>query len=53
MIDFSFASRRRAMPAWVATTLPALCLLFALQWSAFAHGVTTGDKGYIQETTGV
>lgn len=36
--------------------VPTLLLLFSfliVSGSAFAHGVTTGDKGYIQEITGV
>ena len=30
-----------------------LFAFFGMTADAFAHGVTVGDKGYIQETTGV
>jgi hypothetical protein len=45
--------RERAFPSWL---LPSLAVLVALSWNcapAMAHGVTTGDKGYIQETSGI
>ena len=42
-------------PTHVLLLLAALCgaLCALLPADALAHGVTTGDKGYIQETTGV
>ncbi|MBN9348038.1 MAG: HupE/UreJ family protein [Devosia sp.] len=43
------ASWHRAVSPWAASLL----LVFALSSTAFAHGVAEGDKGYIQEITGV
>jgi hypothetical protein len=36
---------------WLASTILSLC--FLLGATAYAHGVAEGDKGYIQEITGV
>jgi hypothetical protein len=36
---------------WSATASLSLCFLFGA--TAYAHGVAEGDKGYIQEITGV
>ena len=49
------ASRRRntAIRHVLAWTLFALPLLILLQATAYAHGVAQGDKGYIQEISGV
>jgi HupE / UreJ protein len=45
---------RQARSARLAAILPlAALLLIALASQAFAHAVTLGDKGYIQEITGV
>ena len=38
---------------WLLLTLTALLLVALLPADALAHGVTAGDKGYIQETEGV
>ena len=41
-------------PSWLpAAALLALALILASATSAFAHAVTVGDKGYIQEISGV
>ncbi len=48
------ASRRwRAIRALIVHTAPALLLLALTAGPALAHGVSVGDKGYIQETFGV
>ncbi len=48
------ASRRwRAIRALIGHTAPALLLLTLTAAPALAHGVSVGDKGYIQETFGV
>lgn len=44
---------RRATSSSLALTLLSLLCLLIASGAAFAHGVTTGDKGYIQEITGV
>lgn len=49
-------SRRLSGASWVSPTVAALSLLHVLLLTAtdaFAHAVTQGDKGYIQEITGV
>lgn len=46
----------RCRRQWLITALALGIALMALSWApfeAFAHGVAEGDKGYIQETSGV
>ena len=54
MTFFPAASRGRGLGARRATML-LLAVALSLAWveAAFAHAVTLGDKGYIQEVTGV
>ncbi|MBU0791979.1 MAG: HupE/UreJ family protein, partial [Gammaproteobacteria bacterium] len=49
---FSHTQRKTILLACLALCL-ALVAYFTMIPDAFAHGVTEGDKGYIQETTGV
>lgn len=51
MIRMQDLSRRLRILAWFV--LCSCALLFTTGIEAFAHGVTFGDKGYIQEVTGV
>ena len=49
--DWRFLERRQALvPPLV---LAALVALVAAPTDAFAHGVTAGDKGFIQESSGI
>lgn len=52
MTTISFLSGRRHLIAFM-TLLIALTFFCGFAPDAAAHGVTEGDKGYIQETTGV
>ncbi len=47
-MDFSLRARSLLRLLFVG-----MCLLFLFYTSAFAHGVAVGDKGYIQDITGV
>ena len=49
----SHVTRWRATRFLIAHLVPALLLLVLTAGPAFAHGVSAGDKGYIQETFGV
>lgn len=49
----SHVTRWRATRFFMAHLVPALLLLVLTAGPAFAHGVSAGDKGYIQETFGV
>jgi len=44
---------RAPAPATLLAFLGALLVLFGLPSDVFAHGVAAGDKGYIQEVSGV
>ncbi len=51
-----FCLRRPPGASWVSPTVAALCamqVLLMMATDALAHAVTQGDKGYIQEITGV
>lgn len=52
---FSYLSAGRPLPAGRYTLLAVLACMLLLSSidAAFAHGVATGDKGYIQESSGV
>ena len=45
-------SGKKCLLAFLGFTV-LLFAFFGMTADAFAHGVTVGDKGYIQETTGV
>lgn len=49
---FNFKTAQDRLYACIGLAL-MLIGLFGIIPDAFAHGVTMGDKGYIQETTGV
>lgn len=56
MLSFSHERLRAApwaRPGPAATTLLVLAFLLSFSAEAFAHAVTQGDKGYIQEISGV
>ena len=54
MVHGASATRRwRAIRAFTVHAAPALLLLALTAGPALAHGVSVGDKGYIQETFGV
>jgi len=51
-----FKSRRQEVPSVLRLALIALCAALSLPFlseAAIAHAVVEGDKGYIQEITGI
>jgi hypothetical protein len=51
--DFAPECRGRLAARCIVAIAAALCLLLILNVAAFAHAVAEGDKGYIQEITGM
>ncbi|MXO73509.1 HupE/UreJ family protein [Altererythrobacter buctensis] len=49
----SWLNRSHAVRTWSCVTLVAIALLMLGSVEAFAHNVAEGDKGYIQESSGV
>lgn len=53
MTDFFRQSHNRNIAFWCVGLIAALAAFFGGMPEAIAHGVTEGDKGYIQESSGV
>jgi len=43
----------RALRSWIMLAVPGLAMLLFASADAYAHNVAEGDKGYIQESSGV